>query len=129
MPCSFRRGEWTAAGLMRRGAWYASRPHCFGVTRSWLLPATSSPAQWSPSFVGAMSRNLSDGIAAARSAAPFLSYVAGVLDVGQDNAVYVAYNRLVHGLSWRNSGMRLNFLAWEAHTEPRDVKAASPTRR
>ncbi len=74
---------------------------------------------------GALARAPQVPNAVAHSTAQFQLYSAGVLGVGQDEAVYAGHDRVVDTLAPWNSGMRtLNFMAGVAHTDPEDVRQA-----
>lgn len=63
--------------------------------------------------------------AVARTTAQFQLYSAGVLGIGEDEAVYAGHDRVVKTLAPWNSGKRtLNFMAGVAHTDPEDVRQA-----
>ncbi|MEV4399175.1 FAD-binding oxidoreductase [Nonomuraea sp. NPDC049607] len=63
--------------------------------------------------------------AVAHTTAQFQLYSAGVLGIGEDQAVYAGHDRVIKTLAPWNSGTRmLNFMAGVAHTDPEDVRQA-----
>ncbi|WP_225858760.1 FAD-binding oxidoreductase [Streptomyces albicerus] len=74
---------------------------------------------------GALARPPRVPNAVARPTARFQLYSAGVLGIGDDEAVHAGHDLVVDTLSPWNSGMRaLNFMAGVAHTDPEDVRQA-----
>lgn len=74
---------------------------------------------------GALARPPETPNAVARAAGQFQLYAAGVLGIGQDDAVYAGHDRVVRTLApWHSGARTLNFMAGAAHSAPEDVREA-----